>query len=132
MTCKRSRPWWFTPALLALMLGLGVTAGHYGGQAWVWWNKDPAVQRIDRAVLGTDIDAATILFSTTTCPVCDLARTWLTERDIPFRELSLDTSAQARSAAERVGVRVVPTFVIGSTRVNGFRPRELVRVFAAK
>jgi glutaredoxin len=61
-----------------------------------------------------------VLFTTDWCRVCDRARDYLVANAVPFRELDIEKSADARSHYERLGGRGVPVALFGEHRVDGF------------
>jgi glutaredoxin len=61
-----------------------------------------------------------VVFTTDWCRVCDHARDYLIAQQVPFRELDIEKSTEARSHYERLGGRGVPVALFGDHRVDGF------------
>lgn len=61
------------------------------------------------------------------CPDCQRARAWLTEHDIDFVEIDVDSDEEARVRAADLneGRLHTPTFIIGDGHCVDFRPDRL-------
>jgi glutaredoxin len=68
-----------------------------------------------------------VVFTTDWCRVCDRARDYLVANRVPFRELDIEKSAEARSHYERLGGRGVPVALFGEHRVDGFSASAYAR-----
>ena len=108
-------------ALTAFAVVLGTAAGRYYQKS----STRPAVESFDRAGLTFDPGATPVMIATSTCPACASARQWLTDRKVTVRELTVDQSDEARRIAGNLDVTIVPTCLIGGTRINGFVEAEL-------
>jgi len=112
-------------AILILVVAAASGTGQLLAAGWKKWNEVPATEPFVAADIdGIDRDGVTMIASST-CPACAGARQWLRARRIDYRELTVDTSAEARRIAEQIDVRVVPTFLFDGVRVNGFIASEL-------
>lgn len=133
MSVSLSRfPGWLRDAALLCLLTLGaVLAGTAAGH----WYRDagtrPAVESFDPATMTIATAPEPVLIATSSCPACASARAWLDARGIRYRELTADQSADARAIAETLDVSIVPTFLIGDERINGFHEQELESRLAA-
>jgi glutaredoxin len=67
-----------------------------------------------------------ILFSTSTCPYCGLARDFLDSRGIPYLDLVIDLDEDAARNYELIEGQGVPTFIIGDRKILGFNTPVLV------
>lgn len=60
------------------------------------------------------------IYSAVWCGVCTEAKKYFSARGVPYRELDVDKSAQAKADFQSLGGRGVPLIFIGQTRVSGF------------
>ena len=60
------------------------------------------------------------LYTIPNCQGCDLARTLLNTRGVPFKETSLTDASQLDEFKKLVGGNTVPAMVVGSTVQKGF------------
>jgi glutaredoxin len=76
-------------------------------------------------------DAEVRLFVTSWCPHCKRARAWLRANRVPFVEVDVEGSAQARTEHRRLNPRGgVPTLAYRGKVVGGFSEDEYRRVLA--
>jgi glutaredoxin len=64
------------------------------------------------------------LYSTPGCQPCDLGRSLLRQRGIPFQERESSTSADQQAWQQRFGSLEAPVLTIGSQQVRGFSPES--------
>ncbi|NNF98999.1 MAG: glutaredoxin family protein [Desulfobacteraceae bacterium] len=67
-----------------------------------------------------------ILFSTEACRFCDQARALLSDKNIDFMEMKIDTSPKANALFQKVGGRGVPLLFIGNTRIEGYNSSAIL------
>lgn len=119
--------------LIAILIGVGLASG-YLANGYLKGSDRPipleSVSHADLAAAGRNEVAELVLISNSSCPVCKEARSWLSERKIPYVELMVDRSEDAKKAAQALSVKIVPTFIIGTHRVNGFHPEHVLRLWA--
>jgi glutaredoxin len=72
-------------------------------------------RRVTDAV-GTDV----VLISTTSCPWCEKARTWLDARRVIYRDCQVDVDPFARYQLEKLDADTVPQLVSGTTVISGY------------
>ena len=111
--------------LLLVLTAVAVVLGTAVGRYYQKSSTRPAVEHFDPAGLSVDASQMPVMFATTTCPACAAARDWLSERGIKVHELTVDQSEEAKRMAGSIDVTIVPTFLIGTTRINGFVEQEL-------
>jgi glutaredoxin len=120
-TWIREALFWLLPLAAAAVIGIAA------GRSWRALGAPPLVEPLNWQAIGLPRPEATIMISAKSCPVCDRARRFLSERDVEFIELDVEQSERARELAARLKVRSVPTFLMASVRLNGFEPDLLLQ-----
>ncbi|MEP6671484.1 MAG: glutaredoxin family protein [Chthoniobacter sp.] len=69
-----------------------------------------------------------VMYTTSHCPYCKQAKTYLTQRGIPFREVDIEASGVGKLEYQRLGGNGVPLIMVGGTKVEGFDEKELNRL----
>lgn len=64
-----------------------------------------------------------VIFSSTYCPNCMHVKKYLSEKDIPFMEFDIETSATARSYFEKLGGKGTPFLLVNNHPIQGFNKR---------
>jgi glutaredoxin len=91
----------------------------------------------DGGVAAPALAGRVVMYVSSTCPVCHRARTWLTQRGVPFVERNIERDRQAaqelQAKARRQGVAAngVPVFDINGRLIPGFDERLLGRLLPA-
>jgi len=70
-----------------------------------------------------------VMYSTTWCGVCKKAKRYFKEKNIPFREYDVETSAKGKQDFARLGGRGVPIILVGDMRMNGFTRTRFERLY---
>ncbi len=66
-----------------------------------------------------------VLYSAFWCPDCRVAKRFLNEHRIPFKEIDIErTPGAAEEVINRTGKRAIPQFVIDGEWVQPYRPGE--------
>jgi len=65
------------------------------------------------------------LYTTGQCAGCDLARTWLKQRGVPYAEYTIGSNADVEALQSRFNARELPVVSIGRQVVRGFNSGEL-------
>ena len=66
-----------------------------------------------------------IVYTAYWCPDCRIAKRFLTERQIPFKEIDIErTPGAADEVVRRTGKRAIPQFVIDGEWVQPYRPGQ--------
>jgi glutaredoxin len=88
-------------------------------------DKAPAAEH-ERAVLESMRRVDVIVYTTSWCPACKQARSWMNENRIPYSERDVDNDRSAHDTLKRIsGGTSIPTFdVEGQVRV-GLSPQWL-------
>ena len=63
-----------------------------------------------------------LMYTTSTCPFCIGAKSWLTERGHAFQEVSLnDATARTKFKEDHPGLNTVPQIFVDGELLGGFR-----------
>jgi glutaredoxin len=66
-----------------------------------------------------------IVYSSRRCPDCHIAKRFLAQHKIPYKEIDIEiTPGAAQEILARTGKRAIPQFVINGTWVQPCRPGE--------
>lgn len=140
MTSKARRGAWLAVALLA-------AAGSASAQMYKWVDANgkthftetpppatakPAEMKGSAAgrtevtlpyALATAVNASPVtLYTTAPCAGCDMGRTFLKNRGIPFAEKTVSTSADTEKLLQAGGDGSLPLLVVGGSKITGFLP----------
>lgn len=66
-----------------------------------------------------------VLYATDWCPYCEKTRSLLTSKGIPYREMNIETSAEARQQYQRLAANGVPVLLIAGDLVRGYNPKKM-------
>jgi len=77
----------------------------------------------------TPSDKQVTMYSTSWCGYCRKARELFTRQNIPFRELDIEKSAEAKKAYDALNGRGVPLLLIGDKQMTGFDVRTFKRLY---
>lgn len=69
-----------------------------------------------------------LMYSTANCPACTMAKAYFTRKGVPFEDLDIDRSPEARGAFQKLGGRGVPLIMVGNERMEGFSPQRLDQI----
>ena len=73
--------------------------------------------------LATAVRASPVtLFTTSNCSGCDLGRTYLKTRGVPFTEKTVTTAADGAALLQAGGDGNMPFLLVGGAKVTGFQP----------
>jgi glutaredoxin len=108
--------WKTALALCALVVGVGA--------AQQWW-----ADRHDDA-LGREVSALAApgdirMLSSESCAVCQLARQWMVEHRVPFKECVVERDSACRAAHQATGALGTPVFIVRGRAQLGFTPQAL-------
>jgi glutaredoxin-like YruB-family protein len=82
---------------------------------------------------GTSSQPRVIVFSTPNCPFCNMAKRYLRERGIKFRDVDVSRdAAAARDMVRRSGQQGVPVIDINGKIVVGFDRPKIDRLLGLK
>jgi glutaredoxin len=66
-----------------------------------------------------------LLYATDWCPYCEKTRALLAARGIPYREMNIETSAEARSQYHQLAANGVPVLVVAGEVVRGYHQKKM-------
>lgn len=69
--------------------------------------------------------AGIVMFTTSWCPSCKRAKAYLSGKGVPYREMDVEQSAEARQQFMQLGGRGVPLILVGNKRMDGFDPNTM-------
>lgn len=107
---RTSRQWWVLVGLLIASMAFS--------QGWTWWQDRQVAVELKAHVQQGDI----VLYTTSSCPYCARAKSWLTAQDIPWRECPIETNARCEQDYLRQGSPGVPLMRVRDTWHLGFDP----------
>lgn len=110
-------------SLLALALLLAVTWG--GTQALSWWQGERSAQAVRE---GSRTGRLT-LYTTSTCPYCARAASWLDLNDVTWRECNIERDAACLRTYEQQGAPGVPLVEVNGLWNLGFNPAWVAAAF---
>jgi glutaredoxin len=135
-------------AMTAMLLAAGPTAGQNGDKLYKWVDENGNVTYQDRpppeqtgqvqefeqssyeaGAGGPDAampDVELVLYAIDECDVCDMVRTLLDERGLPFTEKDAQSDVEVQDELRQVSGRLsVPVLTIGEEVLTGYN-RELI------
>lgn len=83
---------------------------------------------IDSSPRGATAASGVVIYTTKTCPACVTAKKYFTSKNIPFKEMDVQSSPQARAEWEKFNVRGVPVIVIKGQVVEGFNEGRIAQL----
>lgn len=69
-----------------------------------------------------------VVYSSSTCHYCKVAKEYLNEKGVEFTEKNVSTDMEARKELMKMGFMGVPIIKIGEDTVEGFNKAELDRL----
>lgn len=95
--------------------------------AWQHWDRlEPMLFGKPQQVAG---QGEVILYATSWCGYCAQTREFLGERGIPYIELDIEKSPEARRAYDALGGRGVPMLKVNGTVIHGYNPQGILAAY---
>lgn len=91
-------------------------------------NSDPAISKSETAVIKKSV----VLYSTSSCASCKKARQYFISKAIPFKEMNIEKSREARDEFKNLGAKSVPFIRIGDNSMNDFSRKEFESLYVAR
>lgn len=105
------------------LLGLGVLLLAVStAQTW-WANRYDA--RLGASVAALAAPGEIRMISSERCAICQLARQWLLQHQVPFKECLIERDSACRAAFEASGAPGTPVFQVRGQQMLGFRAEGL-------
>jgi glutaredoxin len=73
--------------------------------------------------------AQVVMYSAEWCGVCTRAKQYFREQQIPYKNLDIDKSREAREGFDRLGGQGVPIILLGKRRMNGFSAARFEKMY---
>ena len=71
------------------------------------------------------------MFATSWCPYCRKAREYFAANNIPYVELDVEKSEEAKQRYRVLGGKGVPVILVGEQRLNGYSEQRLAQLLKA-
>lgn len=107
-------------ALLVLVPVAGLVVGMLAFRFHGWATAELPLAEGDFTRIVQHVGAPVVLVSTSTCPWCARARTWLDAAGVDYRDCVTDTDPQARAYFAPLGIDTVPVMYSAKHRATGF------------
>ena len=107
------------------LLGLGALLFAVS-TAQTWW-ANSYDDRLGRNVAALATPGDIRLFSSETCASCQLARQWLVEHQVPFKECLIERDTACQAEHQATGLGGTPVFKVRGQPQLGFSPDALKR-----
>lgn len=108
-------------AAVAVFLGAGLWLGPHLRNLHASIFPEPAYLEGDHTALYQEAEMPVVMFSTSTCPYCALARAYLDQAKVEYRDFVIDQSTDAQQQFQALGGGKVPLLFIGNRRIVGYR-----------
>ncbi len=99
-----------------IIVGLFVVASQW--RTWLFYLSPPPDYSHGQVVL----------YATDWCPYCEKTRALLNAKGIPFKEMNIETSDEARSQYQRLAGEGVPVLLVAGEVVRGYHPQRIEAV----
>ncbi|HWB57917.1 MAG TPA: glutaredoxin domain-containing protein [Chthoniobacteraceae bacterium] len=88
---------------------------------------DTAQDELDNLLTERDKAAKpqVVVYTTSECPYCKLAKNYLAQRGVDYKEVNVEQSPEGQAEFQRLGGNGVPLILIGETRINGYNEQAL-------
>jgi len=70
-----------------------------------------------------------IVYSATWCGVCDYAKNYFKQQNIPYKEYDIEKSSKGRQDFKRLKGRGVPIILVGRKRMDGFDVSKFEKMY---
>ena len=94
--------------------------------AYQHWNADEPDSKGGKA----DRPPQVIMYGTSSCPACKMARAYFYQHDIPYVEHDIEWSSKAKRQFRKLGGRGVPLILIGNEKFMGWNQFVVAQALA--
>lgn len=109
-----------SPRLKFLVIGTLIVLAMQWHTWWFYLNPPPDFSQ-----------GQVVLYATDWCPYCEKTRALLAAKDIPYREMNIETSTEARRQYQRLAANGVPVLLVAGKVVRGYHPEKMEAVLEA-
>lgn len=71
------------------------------------------------------MDKKVVVYTSNTCPYCNMAKEYLHDKNIEFEEKNIQTDKEARDELMKMGHLGVPVILVGEEEIVGFDQNKL-------
>ncbi|MDT7850440.1 glutaredoxin family protein [Methylophilus sp. VKM B-3414] len=103
-----------SPRLNFLILGTAILLAMQWHTWWFYLNPPPDFSH-----------GQVVLYATDWCPYCEKTRALLATKGIPYKEMNIETSAEARSQYQRLAANGVPVLLVAGEVVRGYHQQRM-------
>lgn len=108
------------PRLKFLVIGTLILLAMQWHTWWFYLNPPPDFSQ-----------GQVVLYATDWCPYCEKTRALLAAKGIPYREMNIETSPEARRQYQRLAANGVPVLLVAGKVVRGYHPEKMEAVLEA-
>jgi glutaredoxin len=69
------------------------------------------------------------IYTATWCGICDTAKQYFRQQDIPYKEYDIETSSKGQKDFRKLKGTGVPIILIGNKRMNGFTAQRFESLY---
>lgn len=109
-----------SPRLKFLVIGTLIVLAMQWHTWWFYLNPPPDFSQ-----------GQVVLYATDWCPYCEKTRALLAAKGIPYREMNIETSTEARRQYQRLAASGVPVLLVAGKVVRGYHPEKMEAVLEA-
>ncbi|HEY0892746.1 MAG TPA: glutaredoxin family protein [Cellvibrio sp.] len=106
-----------SPRLKFLVIGTLIVLAMQWHTWWFYLNPPPDFSQ-----------GQVVLYATDWCPYCEKTRALLVAKGIPYREMNIETSTEARRQYQRLAANGVPVLLVAGKVVRGYHPEKMEAV----
>lgn len=106
-----------SPRLKFLIIGTVILLAMEWRTWWLYLNPPPDFSH-----------GQVVLYATDWCPYCEKTRALLAAKGIPYQEMNIETSAEARSQYQRLAANGVPVLLVAGEVVRGYQQKKMETV----
>lgn len=106
-----------SPRLKFLFIGSAILIAMEWRTWWFYLNSPPDFSH-----------GKVVLYATDWCPYCEKTRALLAAKGIPYQEMNIETSEEARSQYQRLAANGVPVLLVAGEVVRGYNHKKMEAV----
>lgn len=106
-----------SPRLKFLFIGSAILLAMEWRTWWFYLNPPPDFSH-----------GKVVLYATDWCPYCEKTRALLAAKAIPYQEMNIETSEEARNQYQRLAPNGVPVLLVAGEVVRGYNQKKMEAV----